>query len=283
MTATANRTSSAIRTSPGFFANSIIAAALGVSLAHVFSLFALAVVAAFAGRDPVMTSTSVTMRADGSDVVMIAQPLASLVLGFILLMMFPGSKDRSSGRLVMLWTMLFAFRNAAWAMIETMFNDDSPIALALGAWEVPSGLDLVIAIVGGLGLILVAVGAAAAFLSFSRHRSEVVNARERLRFTGFIALLPGLAGPLVAIVMFLGDEGDGFISALPLAGIFVVVTVLAAAFTKSFAPPQVIEERTLSVGLVAAFALVVLVVRFGLGPGVPIPPWDDALQLTWRP
>ena len=62
-----------------------------------------------------------------------------------------------------------------------------------------------------------------------------------------------------------------------------MVTVIAAAGTKSFRPPEVIEERTLSVGLVATFVLVVLVVRFGLGPGVPVPPWNDSLELTWRP
>ena len=282
MTATANKPFAAIRTSPGFFANSLIASALGVALSHLFSIFVLAIVAAVAGRDPVLTATSVQMRAPGSDIVLLAQPIGAVVLGFVLLLLFPGSKDRSSGRLVMLWTMLFSLHAATTAMVAGALDDESPIALALKEWQVPSGVDMVIAIVGGLGLLLIAVGAASAFLSFSRHRSEVANAKERLRFTSLIALLPGLAGPLVAVAVFLPDDGSGYIKTLPLAGIFIVVTVLAAAATKSFAPPQVIEERTLSVGLVASLALVILAARYGLAPGVPIPPWDDQLQLTWR-
>lgn len=283
MSVTVNKPSSAIRTSPGFFANSLIAAALGVGLSHLFALLVLAISAAIAGRDPVITSTTVTLRAPGSDLVLLAQPVGSLALAFLLLVLFPGSKDRSSGRLVMLWTMLFSFRNAAVAMIDAAFDDGSAVAQALDVWNAPSGVALVVAIVGFVGLLLVAVGAAAAFLSFSRHRTEVASARERLRFVSFIALLPGLAGPLLAVAFFLPADGSGFIRTLPLAGIFIVVTVFAAAVTKSFVPPQVIEERTLSVGLVAAFALVILLTRYGLGPGIPVPPWDDQLQLTWRP
>jgi hypothetical protein len=254
-----------------------------VACARLFELAVTAVAGWSAGRDPVLYNSAVDFRAPGSDTVYIAQPAAALFLGFTLLLLYPGSKDRSSGRLVMLWTLLFAFRNAFVAFAVASVDPESPVARALAEWDVPEGVDLVVAIVGALGLVLVAIGAAAAFLSFSRHRSEVATAKERLRFAASIALLPGLAGPLLAVPMFLPDAGTGFVSTLPLAGAFVVITTLAASFTKSFAPPQVIEERGVSIGLVIAFAVVVLVTRFGLGPGVPIPPWDSSLQLTWRP
>lgn len=283
MSVTAQRPSTVIRTSTGFFANSLLAAALGVACARLFEQFAVAVTGAVAGRDPVLTNSAVELTSRGSDLVLLAQPIASLVLGFVLLLLYPGAKDRSAGRLVMLWTLLFAFRNACVTLAMTAVDENSPVALALAEWDVPDGIDLVVAIVGALGLVLIAVGAASAFLSFSRHRSEVADARERLRFAASIALIPGLAGPLLAVPIFLPDAGTGFVSTLPLAGSFVIITTLAAAITKSFAPPQVIEERSISVGLVAAFALVILVARFGLGPGVPIPPWDEQLQLTWRP
>lgn len=280
---TAQQTPSVIRTSTGFFANSVLAAALGVACARLFEQLSVAVTAAIAGRDPVLTNSAVVLNEPGSDLVMLAQPISSLVLGFVLLMLYPGSKDRSAGRLVMLWTLLFAFRNASIALAMAAVDEASPVALALAEWNAPDGIDLVVAIVGALGLVLIATGAASAFLSFSRHRSEVASARERLRFAGSIALIPGLAGPLLAVPMFLPDAGTGFVSTLPLAGAFVLITTLAAAATKSFAPPQVIEERTLSIGLIMAFVLVLLVAKFGLGPGVPIPPWDDRLRLTWRP
>ncbi|MDH4117295.1 MAG: hypothetical protein OEX04_04210 [Acidimicrobiia bacterium] len=272
-----------IRTAPTFFANSLLAAALGVTCARVFEQFVVAIAAAINGRAPVLMHSATLLTESGSDLVLLAAPAASLALGLILLMMYPGSKDRSAGRLVMLWTMLFAFRNACVALATTPVDESSPIALALERWNVPSGVDLVLAVFGILGLVLIAIGAAPAFLSFSRHRSEVSTASERLRFAGSIALIPGLAGPLLAVPLFLPDAGTGFVSTLPLAGAFIIVTVLAAAATKSFSPPQIIEERGLVVGLIIAYALAFLVLRLGLEPGLPIPPWDENLQLTLRP
>lgn len=276
-------TTPVIRTAPSFFANSLLAAAIGVALARLAEQFTVAVVASFAGREPILTNNRVVFESFGSDLVLLAGPVMSLVLGVTLLMLYPGSKDRSSGRLVMLWTMLFAFRNAAVALLQGAVDPESALGLAFSTWDVPDGIDLALAIVGALALVLVAVGAAPAFLSFSRHRSEVSSPRERLRFAGSIALIPGMAGPLLAVPMFLPDAGAGFVTSLPLAGVFIVVTVVASVWTKSFRPPQVIEERSISVGLVATFVAVVLVVRYGLGPGVPIPPWNESLDLTWRP
>lgn len=276
-------TTPAIRTAPSFFANSLLASAIGVALARLAEQFSVSVVSAFAGREPVLTNNTVVFEGFGSDLVLLAGPVTSLLLGITLLLLYPGSKDRSSGRLVMLWTMLFAFRNATVALLQGAVDSESALGAAFSTWQVPDGIDVALAIVGGLALVLVAVGAAPAFLSFSRHRSEVSSARERLRFAGSIALIPGLAGPLLAVPMFLPDAGTGFVTSLPLAGAFIVITVVVAAWTKSFRPPQVIEERSISIGLVATFVAVVLVVRFGLGPGVPIPPWNDSLDLTWRP
>jgi hypothetical protein len=274
---------SVIRTAPSFFANSLLAAAIGLALARVAEQMAVAVVAAFAGRDPVLTNTGAVLRNPGSDLVLLTGPVASLVLGFGLLLLYPGSKDRSSGRLVMLWTMLFAFRNAFDALGLGAVDAASPVGRAFAHLSIPEGIDLALAIVSALALVLIFVGAAPAFLSFSRHRSEVASPRERLRFASSIALIPGLAGPLLAVPMFLPDAGTGFVTRLPLSGAFILITVLVAAGTKSFKPPEVIEERSLSVGLAATFVAVVLAVRFGLGPGVPVPPWNEGLELMWRP
>ncbi len=283
MSTSVEHSPSVIRTAPSFFANSLLAAAIGVALARIAEQSSVAVVAAFADRDPVLTNSGAVLRNPGSDLVLLAGPVASLVVGFSLLLLYPGSKDRSSGRLVMLWTMLFSFRNACVALALGAVDATSPVGRAFARWSIPEGIDLALAIVGALALILIAVGAAPAFLSFSRHRSEVSTPRERLRFASSMALIPGLAGPLLAVPMFLPDAGTGFVTSLPLAGAFIVITVLVAAGTKSFKPPEVIEERSLSVGLVATFVGVVLAVRFGLGPGVPIPPWNESLDLTWRP
>jgi len=44
----------------------------------------------------------------------------------------------------------------------------------------------------------------------------------------------------------------------------------------------VVEERGLSLGLLGGFVVVVVLMRFGIGSGIPIPPWDEGLHLTWR-
>jgi hypothetical protein len=283
MSITVEPQSSVLRTAPSFFANSVLAAAIGVALARLAEQSSIAVVAAFLDRNPVITNSGTVLRNPGSDLVLVAGPITSLVLGLTLLLLYPGAKDRSAGRLVMLWTMLFAFRNACVALALGAVDEGSPVGLVFAHWNVPDGIDIALAIVGALALVLIAIGAAPAFLSFSRHRSEVATGKERLRFAASIALIPGLAGPLLAVAMFLPDAGAGFVTSLPLAGSFIIITVLAAAGTKSFKPPEVIEERGMSVGLIATFVAMVLVVRFGLGPGVPIPPWNDSLDLTWRP
>jgi hypothetical protein len=283
MSATVESQTSVIRTTPSFFANSLLAAAIGVASARVVEQVAVAVAGAFVGRDPILTNADVIFGLPGSDLVLMAGPVSSLILGLTLLLLYPGSKDRSSGRLVMLWTMLFAFRNACVAVALGAVDEESAVGVLYARWDIPEGIDLALAIVGALALVLIYVGAASAFLSFSRHRSEVATPGERLRFASSIALIPGLAGPLLAVPMFLPDAQAGFVTSLPLSGVFIVVTVIAAAGTKSFRPPEIIEERTLSAGLVATFVLVVLAVRFGLGPGVPVPPWTDSFELRWRP
>jgi hypothetical protein len=284
MTTTVQSRSAVIRTAPIFFANSVLAATLGVILSRVAEQFCIALVGAFAGRDAILTNSVADLSGSGNQFILLAGTAGSLILGFTLLMLYPHSKDRSAGRLVMLWTMLFSFRSGLAALVAGPVDDRSPVHLALERLGAPAGVDLALAVVGIVALVLVSVGAAPAFLSFARHRSEIGTTGERLRFVSSIALVPGLIGPLLAVPVFLPDGGDGFVRQLPLVGIIVVITVIAAAFTSSYSPPQVVEERGLSMGLVSAFIVVVILVKFGLNSaGVPIPPWDEKLRLTWRP
>jgi hypothetical protein len=74
------------------------------------------------------------------------------------------------------------------------------------------------------------------------------------------------------------------VTSLPLAGLFVLAIVAAAPFVRRFREPEVVEDRGVSLGLVAWFLAVFLLVRLGLGAaGVPIPPWDPDMVFTWRP
>ena len=272
-----------IRTAPAFFANSIIAVALAVGIARLVEMLGVAVVGAFAGREPVVNHVFTTLRVPGSEPVELAAPAASLIVGIVLLMLYPGSKDRSAGRLLMLWTLLFCFRNALVEVARAAFDENTALGGVLSESSLDPNVVLTFSILAIVGLVLVSVGAAPAFLSFSRHRSEISTWPERLRFMASIALVPGMLGPLAAIPFFVPDQGSGVISLLPQLGVFVVVTTIAGIFVKSVPPPEVIEERGLALGLLSGYAFLFLVYRFGLGPGLVFPPWDENLRLTWRP
>ncbi len=272
-----------IRTSWGFFANSIIAAGLAVVFARVIEQFGLAIGGVIAGRDPVLTNIVTEFRADGSDLAWLGAPIGSLVFGSFFLMLYPGAKDRSVGKLLMLWTILFCFRNGFLDLATMTLSETSYTAMAVTDVALPAGVDIVIAVAGAVGLLLIAIGAAPAFLGFNRHLSEVDAPSERLRFVSSIAMVPALVGPLLAVPFLFPDQGTGYLSAIPLIGVFVVITVLAAPGTKHFLAPQLAEERVLSFGLVVGFITVFLFARFVLEPGILIPPWDESFDWHFRP
>jgi hypothetical protein len=269
-----------IRTSWGFFANSILAAALAVVFARVIEQFGVAVWAAIAGREPVLRHVVTEFGQPGSDVVLLGGTIASLAAGVFFLLIYPGSKDRSAGRLTVLWLILFAFRNAFVDLITIPFTDSSPVEIALVEWGAPAGIDIVLAAAGALGLLLVALAAAPAFLNFNRHRSEVERPIQRVRYIAQIAVLPAIVGPLLAVPFFIPDLDTGYIRSLPLLGLFSLLILFAAPGTRQISVPEVVEERTLSWGLVVAVFVVFLAMQYGLEDGIPIPPWND--DFSWR-
>jgi hypothetical protein len=269
-----------IRTSWGFFANSILAAALAVVFARVIEQFGVAGWAAIAGREPVLRHVVTEFGQPGSDVVLLGGTIASLAAGVFFLLIYPGSKDRSAGRLTVLWLILFAFRNAFVDLITIPFTDSSPVEIALVEWGAPAGIDIVLAAAGALGLLLVALAAAPAFLNFNRHRSEVERPIQRVRYIAQIAVLPAIVGPLLAVPFFIPDLDTGYIRSLPLLGLFSLLILFAAPGTRQISVPEVVEERTLSWGLVVAVFVVFLAMQYGLEDGIPIPPWND--DFSWR-
>jgi hypothetical protein len=271
-----------IRTSWAFIANSVVGAILGLTSAFLAYHLGLGVGGWIAGRDPELLNTGTVFRAEGSDLGYLGGVVGALVLAVLLLSLYPQSRDRSAGRLVMLWSILFAFVAAFADLIRAYSDPASPVALALAELQLPGGLDAVLAVAGVLGLVLVAVSAAAAFLGFARHQSEVANRTERMRFVGRLALVPGVVGPLLATPLFIGEGDERILPVLPFVGLFTVVTVLAASGSVSFRPPAVVEERGFSWGLLVALALALVVFRVVLPSGIPIPPWDENLRFDFE-
>ncbi|MDH3250546.1 MAG: hypothetical protein OEQ47_16375 [Acidimicrobiia bacterium] len=270
-----------IRTSWGFFVNSIVTAGLGVVFARLIEQAGVAIAGLIDGREPVFTAVVTELRAPGSDLVYLGGTIASLVVGALLLSMYPNALDRSVGKLQMLWVILFTLRNGLFDLAATAYVEDSPVAMALSTFEAPAGLDTVLSVTGAVGLVLLSVAAAPAFLGFSRHRSEILTGPERIRYVATLGLMPGLVGPLLAVVYFIPDRGTGFTATLPFLGVFLVITAIAARWTREVAEPKLVQERSLSIALVLVALIVFALLRFVIEPGVAIPPWDD--NLVWQP
>jgi hypothetical protein len=261
--------------------NSIVAAGLGVVFARLIEQSGVAIAGVIAGREPVFTAVVTELRAPGSELVYLGGTVASLVVGALMLAMYPNALDRSVGKLQMLWVILFTLRNGFFDLAATAYVDDSPVARALTTFDAPAGLDVVLSVSGVVGLLLLAFAAAPAFLGFSRHRSEILTGPERIRYVATLGLMPGLVGPLLSAVYFIPDRGTGFTATLPFLGIFLVITAVAARWTREVAEPKLVQERSLSIALVLVALIVFTLLRFVVEPGIAIPPWDDAF--AWQP
>ncbi len=275
---TAVRTRTPIRTEWPFYVDSVIAGTLGIVLARLIEQFGLAIGGWLFDRDPVLDQLGTTFRLGGSDLAYAGGTLAALAAGVFFLIIYPGSKDRSTGRLTLLWVTLHSFRIGL-SDLALMPLTETSASKALAELDVPAGLDVVLAATAAVGLLLVALAAAPAFLAFARHASEVATRRDRVRFVALLAVLPGLISPLLAVPFFLPDPAGTVLRTLPLVGLFTVVTLAGAPGTTHLLPPAEPLERTISWGLVAAALFVLVVFQFGLRGGIPIPPWDENLNL----
>jgi hypothetical protein len=96
-------------------------------------------------------------------------------------------------------------------------------------------------------------------------------------FTAKLALVPGVAGPLLAVPFFLPDNGTGFIQTLPLLGLFTLATVLAAAGTRTVRVPAEVPDRGFSWLPLGWLIFLFLLSSFLLSRGLYIPPSLDQL------
>ena len=270
-----------VRTAWPYFANSVLAAVVGVVLARWIEQFGIAVTGALFGRDAAINHVVAELGPGDSDLILLGGSVTLVVVAVVLVMLFPSAVDRGAGKLVLLWTALHSFRIVFVDMAMLPVSDEGTLARAIAGIDLPAGLDIVLAAAGVMGMVLVSVAAAAAFLGFARHRTEVATPAERLRFVASIALVPGIIAPLLAVAFFAPAGETGILTTLPFVGMFTLITLAAAPATHHFQPPRLVEERGLSVGLLIVVAGLFLC-KLLLQPGVPIPPWDENLDFTFR-
>jgi hypothetical protein len=195
-----------------------------------------------------------------------------VIVGLFLLFTYPTARGHGTSRLVMLWVLLHVLRQALGQAVWLPFAPDSQLARAYATFDVPAGLDTVIAAGGGVGLLLVALSAASAFLGFAPQRRVISTGRRRFNFTLWIALIPAVAAAFLAIPFFLPDTESMVIRSLPLTAVIFLATVAAAPGTTSVQGPE--DERAIDWpwGLIATLGVLAFVHLVILQGGVEVDP-----------
>lgn len=264
------------RIGPGLVLASVLASTLGIVIAQFLDDLGDGLAAEIMGGSAVIHNnraelTGVTDLAWGGGFAL------CLLIGLFALFVYPTQRGHGLPRLVLLWTLLHVMRQALAQAVMLPFDEVGQLARAYSTWDAPPGLDLVIAAGGGVGLLLIALSAASAFLAFTPHRRLVSNPRGRLMFVLWIALIPAVASAFLSIAFFIPDSQGLVLPGLPLVAVMFLATLAAAPGTTSVVGPE--DERVWSWpwGLVA-FLVVLLVVFVGvLQGGVSVDP------RTWGP
>ncbi len=198
--------------------------------------------------------------------------LLCLIIGFFALFIYPTQRGHGVPRLILLWMLLHVLRQALTQAVMLPLDDDSQLSLAYATFDVPPGLDVVIAAAGAVGLLLIALSAASAFLAFTPHRSLISNGRKRLTTALWIAVIPAVAAAFLAIPFFLSGADSVVIQSLPLTAVIFLATLAAAPGTTTVQGPEDERITPWPWGL-AATLIVMLVFYLGvLQGGVSLDP-----------
>ncbi|HEY3428907.1 MAG TPA: hypothetical protein VGK83_09590 [Acidimicrobiia bacterium] len=265
---------------PALLINSALCSAIGIVVAVLADSLGRLLLGFLLDRGPVLYHDRVEFTAGDNPLALAGGALAALIAGGAFLAVYPGSRRHDASRLCVLWLILHSFRQGFVPMAQAGIDRDSDLALALAYFDLPAGINVVVGVAGAIGLLLVSLAAAPAFLAFATSRREISSPSRRVAFVAKIAVIAGLAGALLAVIYFLPDSGNGLISALPLYGLFTMATLLAAPGTKSVDPDQGATAQRFSWGLVGAVVILFVLFRFALSRGIPIPPDPQTFFVT---
>jgi hypothetical protein len=250
---------------------STLASTLGILIAQFLDDLGDGILAIILGGEGVLFNNRVEFTG-ADDLAWGGGFVLCLIVGLFALFVYPTQRGHGVPRLVLLWTLLHVLRQALTQAVVLPFSDESQLSLAYGTFDVPAGLDMVIAAGGAVGLLLIALSAASAFLAYTPHRRHVSTARKRLVFALWIALIPAVVSGFVAIPFFLPDSEGLVLAGLPLVAIMFLATLAAAPGTTTVIGPE--DERVMGWpwGLIG-FLLLLLVFFLGvLEGGVSIDP-----------
>ena len=259
------------RIGPALIVGSVLGSTLGIVIAQFLDDLGDGVLAEILGGDAVLFNNRFEFTG-ATDVAEAGGFLLCLIIGFLALFSYPASRGQGVARLTLLWTVLHVLRQAFTQAVMLPFDSESQLALAYGTFDAPPGLDVVIAVAGAVGLLLIALSAASAFLAFTPHRSVISKGRSRFSFVLWIALIPAAASVFLAIPFFSPDAGSGVIPALPITAVMFLATLVAAPGSRATRGPEDRRDMPWPVGLGATLLLILLFDLLVLRGGVSIDP-----------
>lgn len=195
-----------------------------------------------------------------------------LIVGLFALFVYPTQRGHGVSRLILLWTLLHVLRQALGQAVVLPFDDQSQLALAYSTFEAPPGLDMVIAAGGAVGLLLIALAAASAFLAYTPHRRHVETPRRRLFVALWLALIPAVASGFLAIPFFLPDSESAVLPMLPFVGVIFLFTLAASPGTTGVLGPEDERVTPWPWGLIAFLLVVLIFFLVVLQGGVSVDP-----------
>lgn len=265
-------TPTTIGPSNGFMITSIVASAVGAGLAVLTDLVGLAVAGVWAGRRPVMFNNEVLFRTPGSEAAAAGGVLLCLIVGGFLIMIYPSSRQHNAARIMVLWATLHTLGRAFLALGMGPFDDEGPVATAAVALDLDPALMWLAATIGGLGLVGLAIASAPGFLAYARRHAHIATRGRRVKFVARLGVLPGIAGPILAVPFFLPDVASSVATKLPTAGLFLLITLAGAAGSTSVRVQQSLPPRQFSPLPVVWYVVLILFAYFVLDRGLIIPP-----------
>ena len=250
---------------------SVLGSTLGILIAQLLDDFGDGLLAEILGGNAVIYNNRIEFTG-ASDVAWAGGFLLCLVVGLMALFAYPTQRGHGISRLTLLWMLLHVLRQALSQAILLPFDDDSQLALAYGTFDTPPGLEVVIAAAGGVGLLLVALSAASAFLAFAPHRRTINSGSKRLRFTLWVAVLPAAASVFLAIPFFLPDTESLVIPTLPLTAVMFLATLAAAPGTTTVQGPDEKRATEKPWGLAIFLAVILFFYLAVLQGGISLDP-----------
>ncbi|HEY5889440.1 MAG TPA: hypothetical protein VIW94_01905 [Acidimicrobiia bacterium] len=250
---------------------SALASVFGIVIAQFLDDMGDGILAEILGGEAVLYNNRVEFTG-ATDVAWAGGFLLTLVIGLLLLFTYPSLKGQDLSRLTFLWITIQVLRQSLAQALMLPFGDGGDLRLAYDTFDLPPGLDWVVGAAGGVGLILVGLGAASAFLAYAAHRRKISTSRKRFLFVLWVVLVPAVASVFLAIPYFSPDAGSGVVPSLPLTAVLFLFTLAAAPGTTNVIGPE--TERTYPWPYGMAGTLIVLLVFYVvvLRNGVSIDP-----------